>query len=250
MTPIQFSESTIWWTGPSWLLLPPSSWLPQPQPQPVENLEERLIKVVTVNCFRTKVWNLLHRYPSLTKLTRITAVCQRAIARFKKIPETSLCNPITTSELKSAVCYWIKTVQSVFAHEFKLLSDLKTLPRSYPMNRLTPFVDKDGILRVGERLEVSSLSASAKHPAILPKDSPFTILVISDAHLKTFHGETQITLSLIREEFWIIGGRNPIRSYILKCVKCARFRQQRAQQLMANSRQRPYRLLVHFSIPG
>jgi len=93
--------------------------------------------------------------------------------------------------MKSAVYYWIKTVQqSVFAHEFKLLSDFKTLPKSHLMNRLTPFVDNDGILRVGGRLEASSLSASAKHPAILPKDSPFTILVISDAHLRTFHGGT------------------------------------------------------------
>lgn len=57
-------------------------------------------------------------------------------------------------------------------------------------------------------------------------------MIISDSHLRTMHGEVQLTLSFIRNEFWIIGGRASIRSYILKCVRCARYRQRRAQQIM------------------
>ena len=37
---------------------------------------------------------------------------------------------------------------------------------------------------------------------------------------------------MIRQNYWIIGGRAPVRSYILKCVVCARHRGIRAHQLI------------------
>lgn len=87
------------------------------------------------------------------------------------------------------------------------------------------FIDSEEILRVGGQINASFPSTSAKHPAILPKDSPFTLFIIADAHRSTIHGgTTQLTLSAIQEVYWIISGRNPVKSYILKCVKCARFR--------------------------
>ncbi|XP_015126353.1 uncharacterized protein LOC107047940 [Diachasma alloeum] len=39
-------------------------------------------------------------------------------------------------------------------------------------------------------------------------------------------------LTYLRRSYWIIGGRAPVRSFILKCVECARQRGVRAQQLM------------------
>ncbi|XP_074099251.1 uncharacterized protein LOC141527581 [Cotesia typhae] len=46
------------------------------------------------------------------------------------------------------------------------------------------------------------------------------------------HGGTQVTLAYTRQRYWIIGGRQPVRTQILKCLKCARHRGIRAQQLM------------------
>ncbi|XP_074105832.1 uncharacterized protein LOC141531748 [Cotesia typhae] len=46
------------------------------------------------------------------------------------------------------------------------------------------------------------------------------------------HGGTQLTLAYTRQRYWIIGGRQPVRTQILKCLKCARHRGIRAQQLM------------------
>lgn len=59
-----------------------------------------------------------------------------------------------------------------------------------------------------------------------------TTLIIDKAHQRSLRGSTQVTLSLLRETFWIIGGRTPIRSYILRCGRCARYRGIRAKQLM------------------
>ncbi|XP_011864758.1 PREDICTED: uncharacterized protein LOC105560332 [Vollenhovia emeryi] len=57
-------------------------------------------------------------------------------------------------------------------------------------------------------------------------------LIIAYAHQRTLHGGTQLTLSHIRQQYWILGGRAPVKSHILRCVTCARQRGIRAHQLM------------------
>ena len=59
-----------------------------------------------------------------------------------------------------------------------------------------------------------------------------TKLVIRQAPLKILHGGTQLTLSTIRQTYWIVGGRAPVRSYILKCVVFACHRGITAQQII------------------
>ncbi|XP_011870855.1 PREDICTED: uncharacterized protein LOC105563679 [Vollenhovia emeryi] len=141
--------------------------------------------------------------------------------------------PLTPDELESSTLYWVRAVQQFSFHqEIRTLSTDHSLSKSNSLTRLTPFIDSAGFLRVGGRLQSASLPNNTKHPLILPKDSILTTLIISDAHSRTLHGGTQVTLSFIRNNYWIIGGRAPVRSFILKCIRCARFRQRRAQQLM------------------
>lgn len=112
----------------------------------------------------------------------------RAIARFKKSTTVSFNNSITTRELDEAKCFWIRMIQRwAFHQEFKILSNKQPLPRSNSLLRLTPFVDSQGLLRVGGRLQAAPLSSSIKHPLILPRNSALTSLIISDAHARTFH---------------------------------------------------------------
>lgn len=125
------------------------------------------------------------------------------------------------------------------------------LPKSSSLIRLTPFVDSAGLLRIGDRLQQSLMPASAKHPLILPKLSPLTSLIIRDAHARTMHGGTQVTITFIRNNYWIIGGRIPVRSFILKCVPCTRYRKQKAQQLMGQlpaERITPSRPFLHTGV--
>ncbi|XP_018314710.1 uncharacterized protein [Mycetomoellerius zeteki] len=217
LTLMQLAEREFWWNGPAWLLEPPDCWSQKPTTfEKEEVIEERSRNILTTRVTSTENWDLLHRYSSLTRLVRITALCQRAINRFKGISNSSLLHPITTTELQVAKLFWVKHVQaSAFSQELQLLSTEQPLPLSHPLNRLTPFRDHEGILRVGGRLQASSLDMEAKHPAILPRHSPLSQLIIADAHLRTLHGGTQITLCTIREQFWIIGGRVPVRSQYL-----------------------------------
>ena len=90
-----------------------------------------------------------------------------------------------------------------------------------------------------------------KHPAILPRDSPLTRLIIDQALKDTLHGGTQLTLAKIRQEFWIIVGRVPVKSHIVHCVVCARYRADRARQLMGQlplARVNPSRPFAHTGV--
>ncbi|XP_044733954.1 uncharacterized protein LOC123296518 [Chrysoperla carnea] len=102
----------------------------------------------------------------------------------------------------------------------------------HTLRNLNPFLDQDGLLRVGGRLDQSSLEYDMKHPYILPKDSTLSRLVIWDVHLRLLHSGTRNTLATIRQRFWILGGRVSVRKEILRCVICSRYRGKRAQQLM------------------
>ncbi|XP_011687412.1 PREDICTED: uncharacterized protein LOC105449728 [Wasmannia auropunctata] len=197
LTPIQLSTKGSWWSGPSWLSEPSHCW---PQiPNAIETgaaLEERPLKVVTTTCINTsECWDFLLRYSSLRKLLQITSICQRAIQRFKKVSNSSFLQPINTTDLQMAKRFWVTIVQGLaYPHEIKVISSGKSLPSTHFLARLTPFIDANGVLRVGGRLQAASLTMENKHPAILPKDSPLTSLIISDAHIRTLHGGTQLTL--------------------------------------------------------
>ena len=180
-----------------------------------------------------KLWDLCERYSSLNRQLRITAICQRVASRLKHLPNSSLSSPLSVSDLQTAHKFWIQSTQTAyFSDSIKILSQGHLLPKSHPLSRFTPFVDHSWILRIGGRLKNSQLDPDSKHPIILPKYSPFSNVLIADSHLKTLLGGSKITLNLLQQSYWIIDGRTPVRSHILKCVKCSRHRSERAQQLM------------------
>lgn len=205
-------------------------------PSQKDNLEERPTKsYVIAKAQSIEPWNLINQYFSFTRLLRVTCWCLRAIRRFKKQSDIAVTWPITTQELEVAKFYWIKiTQQSYFEEEISIISKGQSLPRFNSLLRLTPFLNPQGLSHVG-RLHLSQLPISAKHPLILPKKSTLTSLIITDTHLRTLHGGTQVTL--LWTEYWIIGGRSPVRSFILKYVRCCQYRQRRAQQIIGQLRE-------------
>lgn len=189
---------------------------------------------MVANAQQRSYWELLDRYSSFTRLIRITTLCRRFILKLRKIPQSSPVNgPLTPMELEQNRKYWIRSVQQFwFAHEIKIILEKKQLPKSNSLARLIPFLDQESLLRIGERLHNAQIDSESKHPLILPRRSPLSVLVNDDVHRRMLHGGTQVTLAFIRRSYWIVGGRAPVRSFILKCGLCARYRGIRTQQLM------------------
>ena len=70
---------------------------------------------------------------------------------------------------------------------------------------LNVFLDSNGIIRVGGRLEMSQLSYDRVHPILIPRESFLTGLLVADAHSKTMHGGPQLMVTYLRSKYWVIG---------------------------------------------
>ncbi|XP_029165881.1 uncharacterized protein LOC114936752, partial [Nylanderia fulva] len=233
VTPQRLQQNELWWTGPRWLHTHSTSW-PSSIPilESTDNLEERPPQCTTAVENHEHKLSMLDRYSSLTTLIRTTAWVQRALQLFRKsVASRSSHEPLTVEELESALLLWVKLTQQLyFSSEIKTLKSQRSLSTSSSLYRLTPFLDSEGLLRLRGRLFRSQLDPEEKHPLILPRKCRLSLLVMDHHHRKTLHGGPQLTLSSIRQRFWIIGGRVPIRAFIHKCVICARHRATTGQQ--------------------
>ena len=101
--------------------------------------------------------------------------------------------------------------------------------------KLCPFLDQHNILRAGGRIaKAEFLPYNHRFPIILPNSScePIQSLIrhYHQAHYKRFHCTIQQTYYLLRNKYFILGGKNSVRSVINKCVTCQRLSKRLATQ--------------------
>ncbi|XP_055906553.1 uncharacterized protein LOC129941828 [Eupeodes corollae] len=268
LSPRKLSEKSIWWFGPSWLKLSASNW-----PSLCLNLDEnedleerQQLVAFTKAKTRDTTWDLLSKYSSLMRLLRITAWCRRFIYIRKNIQEKKKAKADLTyiptiikfsswlkpEELDAAKTFWIGCVQlESFSSEISSLSRLQSIHQSSSIFRLTPFIDSHGILRIGGRLRNAQIDMDTKHPIILPRESKLTTLILNYTHKSTLHGGVQLMLATLRRNYWIIGGRHAVRSFVNRCVVCTRYRATTPTQLMGQlpiNRTIPSRPFLHSGV--
>ena len=144
------------------------------------------------------------RNPSITKA-----------AKHKDIEEP--CSPLTVQDLVDAEFTILKFVQDLaFGKEIQSLQELEnensldkeklqkqkkaSIKNNSPIQCLDPF-SENGILRVGGRLRRADLPHETKHPAILPRKSHVTTLLIHDAHKQLGHAGRGHVISSLREKY-------------------------------------------------
>ena len=137
------------------------------------------------------------------------------------------------SKAKSLI---IQNVQyEAFKEEIHCLRSSERLPKSSPLLKLSPVIDKEGFVRVGGRLEQAGLSYEERHPLILPSSHHVTTLLVTYYHGRVQHQGRHFTLGLIRSSgFWIIGGKRIVNSVINSCIKCKKLRGRQQIQKMAD----------------
>lgn len=161
-------------------------------------------------------------------------------------PSSKLRSP-TVEELKQAMTVVIRAAQedtinkevnaiaSVPGAEQEQDKRLYERKRKSDLSRLDPFVDNDGILRVGGRLRRADLDYGEKHPILLPKRHHVSQLVVNHYHQKVHHQGRQITHGAIRQAgYWIIGGHSTVNKELSSCVPCRKSRGRPLEQRMAD----------------
>ncbi|XP_062704017.1 uncharacterized protein LOC134286424 [Aedes albopictus] len=108
-----------------------------------------------------------------------------------------------------------------FREEVRDLHVDKAVGKRSSTRLLAPFLDSEGIIRVGGSLRLSDQPFLAKHPALLPSNHPLARLIAKSYHLALIHGGGRLTLAAMREKFWPIHGRL-VRSVLRSCYRCAR----------------------------
>ncbi|XP_071833874.1 uncharacterized protein [Apostichopus japonicus] len=167
---------------------------------------------------------------------------------------TNLVHIVTSLKAKSDckgwhICEKTKAVKEVLQAETTIIKSLQSvafsaeiaelrvgkLSKSNKLITLNPYLDSEGIIRVGGRLQHAQLSEKATHPTILPKDNHVTKLIIAHFHRQCSHQGRHITLGTLRNEgYWVIGGQRQITKVIQDCVTCRRLRGKCQDQIMAD----------------
>ncbi|XP_071576788.1 uncharacterized protein [Temnothorax nylanderi] len=222
--PHTFLQNQSWPVGPSWLIKDEGEW-------PNENT--RIIEIPELKgnaCLVTTSIDtgILERYSSYSKLRRIVAYC----LRFR--PTNKCTGSVCAREINEAEIRILKILQTAhFPEEIKGIKNKNLTTRSKIIN-LNPFLDAEGLIRVGGRLQRSNLTFSQKHPILLPSRHRLTDSIIREIHETHYHTGIQTTLCILRQKFWLLDGRNQVRKVVRACTRCFRFSADAIEYKMGN----------------
>ncbi len=90
------------------------------------------------------------------------------------------------------------------------------------MRSLNPFLDPDGLIRVGGRISNSSLSHNNVHPVVLHSRHTIVKLLIRNEHHRLLHAGPSLLSCSISLRFHVINLRKVARSITRGCITCRR----------------------------
>lgn len=229
----QLLQAPLWWQGPAWLSQDQSSW---PKSKFIASEETLELKKNVVTLVTASVdFNLINRFSSFTRLIRVTAYILRFSHNASSKNSSKLSGYLTTSEINQATNCLIKMIQrEAFKNEYHALLNKRDIPKKSQLLGLNPFLDKDGIIRVGGRIQRAQLPYAAKCQIILPAKHSFTNLLIEYEHKRNLHAGTQGTLAAIRTKYWPLAAKGSIISSIRRCIKCFRNSPSTTQYIMGD----------------
>ncbi|XP_029156108.1 uncharacterized protein LOC114928910 [Nylanderia fulva] len=233
INPEELVNHTLWWTGPTWLALDETAW-PSSEVHIAEDdlPEQRTTSLMTKGSVVVEP-DILLRFSALHRLLRVTAWCRRWLNVASR--EVTLGRPLHPDELDAALLQWLRIVQALhFPDEIAAATARRPGPPRSSLIKLSPFLDDQGVLRVGGRLKHALLPYDEKHPVIVPPASWMTRLLIESCHRRSLHGGVQMTLGLLRHRFWVPRGRTVIKQQLHRCVTCTRWRAATPQPPMGN----------------
>lgn len=175
------------------------------------------------------------RFSTWKSLVRGIQALIRISKSFSKAAHADKCDKLNGTGHSQAKTVIVKCVQQeMFGEEINRLSEGKGMPSHSPLERLDPFVDSEGLLRVGGRLQAADLSELEKHPLVIPGSHHLAVLLVRHYHDQVAHQGRQFTEGALRTAgLWVVGAKKLTSSIIHKCVTCRKLRGRLEEQKMA-----------------
>ena len=245
-------SNTRWFTGPEFLQKDASQWpISSVMTTDITDLELKKEAKVCVMSSQgstdTVIQGLFAKYSSwymlkkcVAWLLRVKAFLKNKVHKKQTVLLPGL-TPLSVGEIRQAERAIIRYVQlQAYDKEFKLIEqgfskyESQKANRHSDLRKLEPILSKDGVLCVGGRLQRAQIAEEAKHPAIIPKDSFITKLIVRHYHAAANHSGQEHTLALMRERFWIVKARVVVRAELKGCYQCRKRAAQVCSQKMAD----------------
>ena len=221
LSAIQLKSSRLWTCGPDWLLdrstwptWTPTSALhlqteeeasPTPVAQPTEESTENepcVLSIIDIS-----------QYSSIYRLIAVTAYILRFIHNHHKVQHrfsvkyrSSYC-PKTPNQ----GCTGTDIPRQIYLYDQKR-SKCPSLIR-----QLRLFLDSDQLICCSGSIHNAPTTELA---VLLPANFPFTDLIVMDTHTKLHHGGVSITVTALRQVYWIPSTLQYIKKLLRRCVTC------------------------------
>ena len=171
--------------------------------------------------------------------------CEQGSAYIRPTLQSTDEERITVDEMKDAEQEILKYIRGrAFEEELKGLKNRVTsesvspkkfgcVKKSSTICSLDPII-KDGLIRVGGRLERAQVGFDAKHQIVLPRHRHVVDLIVRHYHLISGHSGQEYVMALLRERFWLIKGRVTVRKILRGFFDCRRRQGALGEQKMAD----------------
>ncbi len=227
----------LWWKGPSWLLQPPISWPSRTDWKKHKILEETKPAVLLTS---PPLEDFTESFYSYNNLKRVMSWCLRFV--FNCRLATGARNhevKLSLEELQTTEIILLKLSQRrSFKTDYDSLLTSSKFPNRSCIIHLRPYLNKDGLICVGGRLEKSTLTVRQTHPIVLHHKDYLAKLICRQLHEDNLHVGPTALLALVSSQYHIVGAKNLTKSISRACVRCkkvyARTCTQQMGQLPAN----------------
>ena len=232
-----------WLHGPQFLRAAEEDWrvkLPEIKElkDDVEVKTEKVV-LVTKRSMLPILEKMEERISNWHRMKRVVAWIGRVVKKWYKKESVDMQEELMTSEIQEAETKLTRWVQSrSFEKEMKLVrtsKDMKPKKKVGNLWKLNPFLDEEGILRVGGRLCHAEETETFRFPIILPKKAIYSKRLIEWQHKRIEHRGKHSTIGELREKgYWVVNGSKEVGSVVYRCVRCKWLRGRLGGQKMAN----------------
>uniref|UniRef100_A0A0M3IUX5 Integrase catalytic domain-containing protein n=1 Tax=Ascaris lumbricoides TaxID=6252 RepID=A0A0M3IUX5_ASCLU len=239
-TPEMLENYRLWWKGPKWLIEPPDKW-PQPctiddddvvedtdgeeQCQGPDNSTSRTVHLVlhAVTEDEDESFGIIQRIAARVSSWRKLKGAIGYIFRWRNLAvgrETNREKQLRVDELELAERWIIRKVQQ---HHFREVQEAIRKGAKHCLKDQLGIRIINGILRCVGRYEAMDLAEDTRSPILLPTKDRVVELIVEEAHQRSLHGGTQMTLCTVRNRYWILKGRMAVKRVINGCKVCKRY---------------------------